>query len=266
MKDMKEKIYVAWRDSNNNSWHPVGLLTVIEDGTFHFVYTKGAFKSNFPLFPRMRPGREYKSNVLFPVFDNRIIKEKRPDFPDYLKWLDIKRNEFSPLKMLSLTEGIKPTDHLEFFQCPVKSAENKYRVLFMMHGLQYLPKKVIERVNDLKEKERLFLALDPQNKWDKNAMMIRTDDPVYTIGYCPRYLNQDFKKLLEKNNVYDVVVSVKKVNKDAPLNFRLLCKIEAPWPEEFRPCDQEDFEPYEQSLDLLDAKDDFNTQLLSRIK
>jgi hypothetical protein len=247
---MKEKIYVAWRDPINRSWHPVGLLSVNENRTFHFVYTKGAFKSNFPFFPRMMKGREYNSPVLFPLFNNRIISERRPDYQDTLKWLDINRNEFSPLKMLSLTEGIKPTDHLEFFQCPVKSVDKKYKVMFMMHGLQYFPKHVIERVNELKEKERLYLVPDPQNNFDKNAMMIRTDDPVYSIGYCPRYLSQDFQELLTKNNVDEIIVSVKKVNKDAPLNFRLLCKIEAPWPVDFRPCGQEDFEPYENALNL----------------
>jgi hypothetical protein len=249
---MKEQIYVAWRDPIKNSWHPVGLLSVSENKVFHFVYTKGAVKSSFPLFPRMRKVTEYKSNELFPLFYNRMISERRPDFKNYLKWLDINRNEFSPLKMLGLTEGIKPTDHLEFFQCPIKSDDKKYKVLFMIHGLQYFPKNVIERVNELKEGERLYLVPDPQNKFDKNAMMIRTDDPVYSIGYCPRYLSRDFYKLLAKNNVDDITVSVKKVNQDAPLNFRLLCKIVAPWPVEFQPCDQEDFEPIENAMNLFE--------------
>jgi hypothetical protein len=256
---MKEKIYVAWRDPINRSWHPVGLLSVNDDGTYNFVYTKGAFKCNFPFFPRMEKGKEHKSHVLFPVFDNRIISERRPDYQDYLKWLDLKRNEFSPLKMLSLTEGIKPTDHLEFFQCPARSIENKYKVTFMMHGLQYFPQNVVERVNKLKERERLFIVPDPQNKFDKNAMMIRTDDPVYSIGYCPRYLSRDFKQLLEKNDVDKITVSVKKVNKDAPLSFRLLCEIESPWPNGFYPCDQEDFEPYENSLTLSDNREEIES-------
>jgi hypothetical protein len=193
---------------------------------------------------------EYRSKELFPLFYNRIISERRPDFKNYLNWLNINIREFSQLKMLGLTEGIKPTDHLEFFQCPVKSPGNKYRVLFMMHGLQYFPKHVIERVNELKIDERLYLVPDPQNTFDKNAIMIRTGDPVFSIGYCPRYLSRDFYKLLKDDNVAEIKLSVKKVNKDAPLGFRLLCEIIAPWPNEFRPCDHEDFEPISNEMNL----------------
>jgi hypothetical protein len=257
---MKEQVFVAWRDPLKKSWYPVALLSVDENGIFNFVYTKGALKSNFPRFPRMDEVTEYKSKELFPLFYNRIISERRPDFKNYLKWLDINTNEFSPLKMLGLTEGIKPTDHLEFFQCPVKSNDKKYEVLFVVHGLQYFPKHVIERVNGLKEGERLYLVPDPQNKFDKNAIMLRTDDPVLPIGYCPRYLCQDFKKLL-MNDINDVAVSVKKVNKDAPLNLRLLCKIMAQWPDEFRPCDQEDFEPINNMMDLSENREKVETLL-----
>jgi hypothetical protein len=250
---MKERIFVAWRDPLNKSWHPVALLTVDEHGIFNFVYTKGALKSNFPRFPRMNEVTEYKSRELFPLFYNRIISERRPDFKNYLRWLDISRNEFNPLKFLTLTEGIKPTDHLEFFQCPMKSRDNKYNVSFMMHGLQYFPKRVIERVNELKYGERLYLVLDPQNQFDKYAIMIRTADPVYAIGYCPRYLTGDFYKLLNIENVDEISVSVKKVNKDAPLNFRLLCNIVAPWPNGFHPCDQDEYEPINNEMNLFES-------------
>jgi hypothetical protein len=238
----KEQIFVAWRDPLNKSWYPVAKLSVDEQGIFNFVYTKGALKSNFPRFPRMNEVTEYKSKELFPLFYNRIISEKRPDFKNYLKWLDLNIRDFSPLKMLGLTEGIKPTDHLEFFQCPVKSGDKKYRVLFMMHGLQYFPKNIVDHVNELKIGERLFLVQDPQNPFDENAIMLRTADPIYTIGYCPRYLSRDFLELLG-NNTEEIVVHVRKVNKDAPLGFRLLCEIVATWPDGFHPCGQDDFEP-----------------------
>ncbi len=241
---MKEQVYVAWRNPNNNSWHPVGLI-YLEDKVYHFVYTKGAITSGFPLFTRMRKISEYHSTELFPVFYNRIISERRPEYKDFLSWLDVKQGELSPLKLLGLTEGIKPTDHLEFFQCPVQGDDKKYKVLFILHGLQYVSKHVIQRVNELKEGERLYLVPDPQNEWHPDAMMLRTGDPIYSIGYCPRYLSRDFNKLLRNDavNVNDVVVIVKKVNKDAPLSLRLLCQIIAPWPDDFLPCDQDEFDP-----------------------
>jgi len=248
---MNEQIYVAWRHPIKRSWHPVGLL-YLKDNLYHFVYTKGALTSGFPLFPRMSKIGEYYSTELFPLFCNRIMSEKRPEYKNYFKWLNIKQEDASPLKMLGLTEGIKPTDHLEFFQCPVKSDDNQYKVAFMLHGLQYFPANVIQRVNELKEGESLYLVPDPQNHWDGSAIMLRTDDPVYSIGYCPRYLSQDFIKLLKNSDVSDIKVSVKKVNKDAPLSLRLLCQIIAPWPNDFQPCDQEDFAPIIGKLGLFE--------------
>jgi hypothetical protein len=169
-----------------------------------------------------------------------------------MKWLEIKADELSPMKMLLLTEGIKPTDYLEFFQCPIKSEDNNYDVHFIVHGLQYFPKEVLQRVNELKEGERLFLVPDPQNQWYKDAVLVRTGDPIFTIGYCPRYLSRDFKKLLNngKVDVNDISVTVRRVNKDAPLNLRLLCQINAPWPDDFQACDQEEFDPILSELGL----------------
>ena len=246
---MNEKVYVAWRHPVNHSWHPVGYLYQ-KDQWYRFVYTKGALRSGFPLFPRMREFVEYRSQELFPVFHNRIISNKRPEYKNYLRWLDISNKSLDPLKNLGLTEGLKATDRLEFFQCPTRRGNNEYRVEFVLHGLEYLPKQVVERVNKLEEGERLYLIPDPQNEWDKDAMLLRTSDPVLAIGYCPRYLSRDFNKILRENNidVNKIEVSVKRVNIDAPLNLRLLCKIVAPWPKNFQPCSDEEFQPIEKSF------------------
>jgi hypothetical protein len=239
----KDLIFVAWRDPQNKSWYPIAKLSIDQNDIYSFVYTKGAIKSQFPRFPKMDEITEYKSTELFPLFYNRIISEKRPDFDNLLKWLDINKQKPNPLKILALTEGTKPTDHLEFFQCPVKSLRNKLEVPFIVHGLQYLPKQALKRIDDLEVGERLYLTPDPQNEFDSNAIILRTNNPVYAIGYCPRYLCSDFLELLRTNDPGEISVTVKRVNKDAPLGFRLLCEIVSHWPEGFHPCAQEDFEP-----------------------
>jgi hypothetical protein len=84
---------------------------------------------------------------------------------------------------------------------------------------------------------------DLQNEYDASAMMLRTKKPVALVGYCPRYFAQDFLALLQKDEPEKVRVVVERVNPDAPLQFRLLCCITAPWPEGFRPCSDELYEP-----------------------
>ena len=241
--EMKQ-LYLAYQDPHSRSWHPVGILTMDEGGTYRFVYTKGAEKIPNFCFGRMKELKVvYESRELFPLFSNRLLSNSRPEFKKHLVWLDIRNDD--PLTMLAITEGIRGTDTLEVFRCPTRNSKGEYEVVFLSHGLRHLPNHAVERVNTLKRGNRLFLVPDPQNRYDREAMALRTDEPVEIVGYCPRYLSPDFGELLKlnRNRPEDVVVSVKQVNTDAPLNLRLLCSIVAPWPDNFKPCSSEEFMP-----------------------
>jgi hypothetical protein len=97
----------------------------------------------------------------------------------------------------------------------------------------------------------VYPACDVQNKYDSAAIILRTDDPLELVGYSPRYLSPDFRYLLENNNPLEVQVSVERVNQDAPLNLRLLCKMIAPWPDGFQPCSEKPFQPLAQYPDQI---------------
>jgi hypothetical protein len=83
---------------------------------------------------------------------------------------------------------------------------------------------------------------DPQNRHDTYAVALRTDDPVMIVGYCPRYLSQDFLSLLKTGTPDTPEVVVERVNKDAPMQLRLLCSFRTPWPAGFEPCSDEEYE------------------------
>lgn len=241
----EKKLYLAWQDPKNRSWYPVGILTMGEDSTYRFIYTKGArISRNFVPFGRMANlNSVYESRELFPLFSNRLLSDARPEYRKCLKWLDVVDSDYKAWDMLAMTEGIRATDTLEVFKCPAPNSKGEYEVDFFSHGLRHAAKRVTERVNNLNKGDRLFLAHDLQNMYDPMAMALRTDDPVEFIGYCPRYLSRDFEELLRKNNPMDVVVTVERVNRDAPLNLRLLCKIISPWPKDFQPCSEDTFKP-----------------------
>jgi hypothetical protein len=103
-------------------------------------------------------------------------------------------------------------------------------------------------VNRLLPGTRLFLMPDPQNPHDASAVALRTEDPKALVGYCPRYLAEDFAALLEKNGPKEIVAAVEQVNQSAPIQLRLLCQISAPWPEDFRPCGGDLYEPLASSV------------------
>jgi hypothetical protein len=65
---------------------------------------------------------------------------------------------------------------------------------------------------------------DIQNFYDSYALALRTQDPPILIGYCPRYLTEDLHKLLKQEHA-KLEVFVEKINIDAPIQLRLLCKV-----------------------------------------
>lgn len=230
-------LYIAWRDPDSRRWFPVGRLS-FHDGKYHFVYTQGArASSQFSPFQGMRDfDLVYQSGQLFPFFANRILSKSRPEYPSLLRWLKMEAGDSDPLTILALTGGVRQTDSFETFACPVRTAQGDYQISFFSHGLSHMAQDAVDRVNGLKPGDNLYLLLDDQNVKDPLAIALRTDDPPIIVGYCPRYLNEDFRFLISANSADAVSVTVEQVNSDAPLQFKLLCKFASPWPPEFKPC------------------------------
>ncbi len=250
---IKEKLYLAWQDPKNRNWWPVGMLTYDDNNTYRFFYTKGAKELTdmgiFEPFARMKKlDAVYKSGDLFPLFTNRILSDSRPEYKRHLDWLGSTVEGNKRLSILAMTEGIRGTDTLEVFRCPKENAKGEYEVVFLAHGLRYLTKSAINRLNNLHKVDQLYLIFDMQNAYDKTAMALRTDDPVEIVGYCPRYLSPDFLALLKEYGTNNVKVSVERINAEAPLNLRLVCKIVSPWPVDNVPCSDEKYQPIVENL------------------
>jgi hypothetical protein len=237
-------LFLAWQDPQNRRWFPVGRLT-FNGSVYHFVYTKGAEASpHFIPFGMMRHLHvTYESDQLFPLFSNRLLSKARPEYRKFLHWVNIREDEDDPLALLARTEGLRETDSLEVFPRPERTNDNEYHVHFFVHGIRHLPQEAIDRVHALKEKDRLFLMQDLQNPYDPFALALRTADPPTFVGYCPRYLAEDVHTLLEKCASEVVRINVERVNREAPLQLRVLCDITSCWPASFRPCSGEMYEP-----------------------
>ena len=239
---MNEVLFLAWQDPETRGWYPVGRLSR-DDGVYRFVYTKGAKRSKrFIPFGRMQDvTAAYESRELFPLFANRLLTKQRPEYKDFLDWLNVQDNEDDPLALLARTGGTRQTDTLMVFPCPSKS-DGMYRTKFFAQGLRYLSACSISAVNQISAGARLFLMPDPQNEHDRLAIALRTTDPKTLVGYCPSYLTEDFRRLL-RARTHAVVVTAERVNASAPIQLRLLCDLVAPWPRTFRPCSTNDFKP-----------------------
>ena len=239
-----QKLVLTWRCPHNGKWIPVGKLSR-DKGKYIFEYTAGAHeaKQNNAFIPFAAMDDltiTYESDELFPVFCNRLLQKSRPEYDDYIDWLDLEKNKFSPLEELARSGGIRATDSMQLFPIPRKQ-NDLYEMFFFSHGIRHLSSSYIERTNHLNHGNRLFLMLDVQNLCDQFALALRTDDPPEIVGYTPRFLAEDFNKLLNSNDNDKVVVHVEKVNLKAPLQFKLLCKISTKWPDNFTPFSQDAF-------------------------
>lgn len=236
-------LILTWQNPTTRSWFPVGRLDHDEKG-YTFRYTKGANeakKEGFKTFSRMeKMDASYSSEELFPLFANRIMPKSRPEFNEYSKWFGVEVSD-NKLDWLAKSGGRKATDSLALFEAPEKVG-NTFEMTFFLHGLRYLGQSNLDRINSLHVKDTLFLMKDFQNPYDKDALTVRTDHPKVLIGYCPRYLTSCFLGLLLENES-SVVLSVDRVNYDAPYEHKLLCKLKADWGKLFQPFSSGEFLP-----------------------
>ncbi|MCF7983258.1 MAG: HIRAN domain-containing protein [Thiohalocapsa sp.] len=235
------KLFVAMQDETSRRWAPVARLT--RDGhRYRFVYTRGCGKiPDFEAFGRFRDlNTEYVSEELFPLFANRVLPSVRPEYDSYLAWLGLSHAD--SFEELIRTGGLRATDGLEMIACPEPTEDHRYEIHFFVRGLRYL-RDALERVSHLRAGDRLFLMQDVQNPVDGLALMLRTGDPVQLVGYVPRHYSADITRLLGAVGSDAVAVYVDGVNPDAPLHYRLRCRLTAPWPEGFVACGDPEFQP-----------------------
>lgn len=253
---MAETFLIAWQSPKSRSWYPIGRL-MRANGRFRFAYTKGAENANrsdgfepLPSFPEF--DKVYNSDQLFPLVSNRLPNSSRPDYSEYLKWLDLPKDTQDPLVILSRSGGYRTTDAFEIFPLPEENETGEYQIRFFAHGLQYFPPASIERINKLEVGERLLISWDWQNPYDPTAMALRTHDSFvgdrHLVGFCPRYLTKDvlhaFLKRDSKMIGDPVIVTTERVNPaPAPLQVRLLCTLKACWPPGFRPFSGPEYKP-----------------------
>lgn len=243
--NIKKKLFLAWQDPKTRCWFPIGILTF--DGQYYyFTYTKGVKKAQdksqfkllhcFPKTPMI-----YQSKNIFPVFANRLMPSSRPDYPNYINWLNLPQNEDDLMKILARSGGRKVTDTFEVFPYP-ENNNGFFTINFFVHGLRYMPESSQDYIPNLETNSQLFIIKDCQNQYDANALLLRTKNK-HNLGYIPRYLTKDIIKLLEINP-QSVKVHIEKINlAPVPIQLRLLCNLTVPWPKNFAPFSDEDYQP-----------------------
>jgi hypothetical protein len=230
-----ENVYVGWQSSATRVWHTVGKLSFSDErDMYQFQYTNGLrdCESEFPYFSGMdNPNITYYSKELFAFAKNRLLSKKRPEYKEFMSWLDSSSESLSALEELAFSGGVKGTDALEFFSLPHKTS-NEFKISFFVRGIRHLSELSVERIKEIALSDKIYLMTDPQNIGDHNAVAIRVDNPALLIGYCPKYLSKSVRELLSnQKNCETLKTKILRVNKSAPLQYRIALELTASWPE-----------------------------------
>ena len=241
----ESNLYVTWRHPEGRI-RPVGLLTqTVLNGSesYRFVYLKAS--KSLQGFPRL-PGlpdlhRVYESEKLFPIFRNRQMPRRRPDYGQYVKKLGLDIDS-DPFEVMARNDGRKVTDRIEVFAPPIRTDDAKLTTLFFVRGIRHR-EGASEAVTALQSGDRLILVDDPHNEVNPQAILIATPDYA-PVGWVPDYLVNTVHELRDLTGDNAISITAEHVNPPgvAP-SMRLLCRLTAPWPDNYQPLSSPAFQP-----------------------
>jgi hypothetical protein len=234
------RLVVAWQHPIERSIQPVGFLTRTNDA-FTFGYIRNALTVlDFPgLLGFDDLYGTYESAELFPLFEQRAMDPRRPDFHRYVDRLGLE-GEPGPWEQIARSQGHREGDTIQLFPEPIVDGD-EVRCLFLVHGMRYADKspKVINGVEASATREQIDAALqelepgdelgifrEPGNERNPLAIVVTiSPDHLIPVGWVPDLLVEDLQRLLDQA---PVAVTVAHVNGSAaPWHLRLLARLRA---------------------------------------
>ncbi|MGH3688038.1 MAG: hypothetical protein ACRDRU_15540 [Pseudonocardiaceae bacterium] len=217
---------VAWQHPDERSVRPVGLLQY--DGQTHeFFYLHAVSEVHdfrpFLNFPDL--ARIYRSADLFPMFSQRVMSARRPDYTQYLRQLDLVGGA-TPWEQLARTEGKLASDTIQLIPEPEVDGKGRTKSQFLVAGIRHQIKDEHQRdliLSRLKRGDKLQLVEEPGDPVNPRAVLVSTRDQV-ALGWVPNML-VDYVHDVRDGGPFSVEVA--HVNgPDAPSHMRLLALIE----------------------------------------
>lgn len=217
------RLVVAWQNPESRSIAPVGLL---EHGyeAYRFRYLRRARQVQgfrpflgFPVW-----SVDYRSERLFPLFAQRIMSPRRPDFRAFLRQLDLAPGA-TPWEQLARSEGRSSGDTVQVFPVPAIAADGSTTCMFLVHGVRYCNEG---RLPPLVPGCEVQLGDEPANP--KNPLAVQVVVGGAAIGWVPDLL-LDYVR--EVRDFGDARVTVQHVNgPEAPPHLRVLLRMQGVLP------------------------------------
>lgn len=249
-----QRLVVTWQHPNTRKIAPIAFLSY--DGhvyRFGYIRNVAQVKDFQPLLGFERLDRSYESEQLFPLFAQRVMAPRRPDYQQYVGRLGLDGDP-DPWEQITRSQGRREGDTLQFLPEPTVNGD-QLSALFLVNGVRHVPKEVhrlngkevrvsVEQVDaalsSLNQGDLLTLAPEPDNEKNRLAIMVMAPSFV-PVGWVPDLLLDDLHQLLANAKV---TVSVEHANgPEAPSHIRLLVRLTASPVGDFRFFSGDNWEP-----------------------
>jgi hypothetical protein len=248
------RLVVAWQHPEERSIQPVGILARDENG-YKFTYIRNALsvRDFRPLVGFENLYGSYHSEDLFPLFAQRAMDPRRPDYQRYVQNLGLEGDP-SPWEQIARSQGRREGDTIQLFPEPV-AEDGEIRCLFLVHGIRHAHKgtkilngtsvevtreQVEAALNELHRGDELGIIPEPGNEKNPQAIVVMAA-PLVPVGWVPDLIVEDLHRLMERARV---TVTAERINgSDAPWHLRLLARLRAAPARDFRFFTGERWEP-----------------------
>jgi hypothetical protein len=239
-------LFVAWRNPDTRSIIPIARLVVRDHNgaqTFEFRYLTRAPKVlarplvSFPSFTGI-----YRSERLFPFFENRMVPTQRSDFRGWAASLGLSEDS-DPFEILAQSGGTRVTDTFEVFPEPAVDREvGLASVRILVRGVRHR-EGANEEIDRLRPGDALRLCPEPDNGFDALAVLV-VPSTCQAVGWVPAYLCGPLHRSAAstEGSWAAMKATVRHIGDPlGPSHFRLLCDLQFPWPYPDQPFDTPEF-------------------------
>jgi|BarGraIncu00222A_1022003.scaffolds.fasta_scaffold05883_5 hypothetical protein len=254
----RRRLVVAWQHPTERSICPVGILSF--DGSryrFHYIANVRSEADFRPFLGFPDFAATYESDHLFPLFSQRAMAPRRPDYRRWVTRLGLD-DDATPWEQIARSGGRREGDTIQLFPVP-RIDEGLLACSFLVHGIRHIPESSLtygqenhtisrdeleEELSRLHPGDRLLLADEPHNPFNPRAILTTTAAD-FPLGWVPDLLVEDLHRVGERSSID---VRVQQVNDpEAGWHLRLLVQLTAPVPEGFEVFQGDHWAPYDDS-------------------
>ena len=237
------RLAVAWQHPTTRAIEPVGILECDEAG-YRFCYVRNALNiegfRHLLGFPDLH--RTYESTRLFPLFAQRVMDARRPDYGRYLSQLRLPEGA-EPFELLGRSGGHRKGDTIQLCPEPEVAPNGSTRSIFLVNGIRHVlaaDPAAEQRYASLRPGERLILVDEPDNDWNNRAILVSARDGR-RLGWVPDLLLDYVHTVRSQGELSLVLEHVN--DPDAPPHLRLLVRLNGHVPVGYRPFSGPRWEP-----------------------